>query len=589
MRNNMCSLCKLINLEELDLSGNGFEGSLPACLNNLTSLRLLDLSRNDFLTQYISLSYNHFEGSIYFGSLFNHSRLEVFELSSNNKYLKVETENPTWSFLLFQLKILRLSNCTLNWPSRVVPNFLLSQHDLRVVDLSYNHMTGDVPTWLLDNNTKLEYLSFESNSLTGVLDLGSSSKHSHIASTFHRLYFSSLEILNLSGNALQGYIPSSMGDMEWLGSLDLSNNNLSGQLPKHMMMGCISLEVLKLSNNSLHGTLPTKSNLTWLSSLSLDNNDFWGEISRGFLNSSFLRLLDVSSNSLMGQIPDWIGDFSALETLILSRNYLDGAVPTGFCKLNELRFLDLSHNKIGPTLPPCANLTNMKFLHLESNELTGPIPHVLAEATSLVTLNLRDNKLSSPIPPWISLLSKLRVLLLKGNQLEESIPLHFPIPPEIGNLSGIHTLNLSYNQLTRSIPQTFSNLKEIECLDLSHNRLTGQIPPQMVIELNFLTVFTVSHNNLSGQPLLCGLPLKRSCTPTSAPPAIKPLVSDNRENSSWEAIFLWSFGGSFGVAFLGIVAFLYLNSYYRELLFYFIGEHVPFLRSRVDKLSPVYE
>ncbi|KAJ9703062.1 hypothetical protein PVL29_004717 [Vitis rotundifolia] len=119
----------------------------------------------------------------------------------------------------------------------------------------------------------------------------------------------------------------------------------------------------------------------------------------------------------------------------------------------------------------------------------------------------------------------------------------------------------------------------------------------MVIELNFLTVFIVAHNNLSGKtperkfqfatfeqsnyegnPLLCGLPLERSCTPTSAPPAIKPPVLDNRENNSWEAIFLWSFGGSFGVALLGIVAFLYLNSYYREMLFYFIGEHVPFLQ-----------
>ncbi|XP_034699285.1 receptor-like protein 1 [Vitis riparia] len=579
-------------------------------------------------------------------------------------------------------------------------------------------MTGGVPTWLLDNNANLEHLSFRGNNLTGVLDLPSNSKHSHMFSLDFSLncihgelppfigsIFPRLEFLNLSGNALQGNIPSSMGDMEWLESLDLSNNHLSGQLPEHMMMGCISLVFLKLSNNSLLGTLPTISNLTQLKYLFLDNNDFSGKISHGFSNSSSLQILDISYNLLTGQIPDWIGDFSTLSALSLSRNHFDGAVPTGFCKLNKLRFLDLSHNKIGPTLPPCANLTNMKFLHLESNKLTGHIPHVLSEATSLVTLDLRDNTLSGPIPLWISLLSTLRVLLLNGNQLEDSIPLHLcqlksisildlshnhfsgtipfcldnitfgrespliddtfitesrlyefliigfddsqlsvytalsvnfelsaeseeiefitkrrsesymgnilyfmsgldlsgnkltgPIPPEIGNLSGIHTLNLSYNQLIGSIPETFSNLKEIESLDLSHNGLMGQIPPQMV-ELNFLSVFTVAHNNLSGKipewkfqfatfqqssyegnPLLCGLPLERSCTPINAPPAVKPPVSNNTENISWEAIFLWSFGGSYGVAFLGIIAFLYLNSSYRELLFYFIGKHVPFLR-----------
>ncbi|KAL6331564.1 hypothetical protein AAG906_011504 [Vitis piasezkii] len=597
---SMEGLCKL-NLEELDLSYNGFEGSLPACLNNLTSLRLLDLSRNDFRGT-IPSSLLQSEGSIYFGSLFNHSRLEVFELSSNNKYLKVEIENPTWSLPLFQLKILQLSNCTLNWPSQVVPSFLLSQYDLRVVDFGYNNMTGKVPTWLLANNTKLEYLSFESNSLTGVLDLGSSSIHYHMRlldfslncihgelPPFIGSIFPRLEVLNLSGNALQGNIPSSMGDMEQLGSLDLSNNNLSGQLPEHVMMSCISLEVLKLSNNSFHDTLPTKSSL--------------------------IQLL-------------------SLETLILSRNYLDGY---------------LSHNKIGPNPSSLCQSNKHEVLHLESNELTGPIPHVLAEATSLFTFkiegsSLKGNQLEDSIPLHLCQLKSISILDLSHNRLSGSIPpcldnitfgrevaliddtffmdgfrsgwdgpietysyesqifgyaymeinfktsaernkLTGPIPPEIGNLSGIHTLNLSYNQLIGSIPQTFSNLKEIESLDLSHNGLTGQIPPQMV-ELNFLTVFTVAHNNLSGKtperkfqfatfgqssyegnPLLCGLPLEQSCTPTSAPPAVKPPVSDNKENSSWETIFLWSFGGSYGVAFLGIFAFLYLNSYYRELLF----------------------
>ncbi|KAK2965443.1 hypothetical protein RJ640_017083 [Escallonia rubra] len=41
-----CGVCKLGNLQEWDLRNDGFEGNLPSCLVNFTSLRLLELSQN---------------------------------------------------------------------------------------------------------------------------------------------------------------------------------------------------------------------------------------------------------------------------------------------------------------------------------------------------------------------------------------------------------------------------------------------------------------------------------------------------------------------------------------------------------------
>lgn len=98
-----------------------------------------------------------------------------------------------------------------------------------------------------------------------------------------------------------------------------------------------------------------------------------------------------------------------------------------------------------------------------------------------------------------------------------------------------YTINLSHNHFGGYIPETFSNLKVAESLDISYNELTGQIPLQL-IELNNLAIFSVAHNNLSGKtlerkfqfmtfdqssyegnPLLCGLPLEQSCTPTGPP------------------------------------------------------------------------
>ncbi|XP_060210062.1 receptor-like protein 15 isoform X2 [Lycium barbarum] len=248
-------LCNLKNLQELDISRNSFKGSIPPCISNLTSLRLLDLSNNNLsgtipsdllrLTslEYFSLSLNHFEGSISLSLFANNSNLEVLKLGSLNNELHVDTENTPWK-PLFQLKVLRLSNCYLNDPSRSLPSFLLTQHDLRVVDLSCNSMVGKLPTWLLKNNARLEFLSLAQNSFTGLFVLPVDSKDldlfwldvskNDIQGLLHASIghiFPNLQYLNMSGNSFQGNIPHSIGNMNMLRSLDLSSNNFTGELP----------------------------------------------------------------------------------------------------------------------------------------------------------------------------------------------------------------------------------------------------------------------------------------------------------------------------------------------------------------------
>ena len=110
----------LKKLEDIELAGNGFEGMLPPCLNNLTSLSYLDISGNRFngnlssspiasLTslEYIDLSYNLFEGLFSFSLFANHSKLKGIQFLSDNNKLDIEIDN--WD-PLFQLKVLVLSN-----------------------------------------------------------------------------------------------------------------------------------------------------------------------------------------------------------------------------------------------------------------------------------------------------------------------------------------------------------------------------------------------------------------------------------------------------------------------------------------------
>ncbi|KAK4853597.1 hypothetical protein QYF36_011350 [Acer negundo] len=177
------------------------------------------------------------------------------------------------------------------------------------------------------------------------------------------------------------------------------------------------------------------------------------------------------------------------------------------------------------------------------------------------------------------------------------------IPHQIGNLTRILSLNLSYNHLTGSIPRTFSNLEQIESLDLSHNNLNGKIP-QNITDLFCLAVFSVAYNNLSGKiperiaqfgtfeessyqgnPLLCGLPLPKSC---GSPPLAPKAATDNDEDINFVDmdIFYISFTVRYIVVVLTIAIVLYVNPYWRRTWFdlvetwmtscyYFIIDHLP--------------
>ncbi len=245
----LTDLCALKKLEELDLARNYFEGILPPCLNNLTSLRLLDISSNRFggnlssfviasLTslEYIDLSYNLFEGLFSFSLFANHSKLKVIQFLSNHGKLEIETETPSWN-PLFQLKVLVLSNCNLNKPTGNIPKFLFDQHELEVVSISHSKFNGSFPIWLLENKTRLQVLNLRNNSFAGQfhlpsnhykdlrwLDVSDNNFDGQLQENIGKM-IPNLEYLNLSQNYFDGKLPASIGDMRNLTVLDLTANN----------------------------------------------------------------------------------------------------------------------------------------------------------------------------------------------------------------------------------------------------------------------------------------------------------------------------------------------------------------------------
>ncbi|CAL9750739.1 unnamed protein product [Musa acuminata subsp. burmannicoides] len=277
----------------LDLSNNSFVGPIPSSFEEGASLILL------------SLSHNHINGD--FPSFFCYMEsLEVLDLSNN--HLIGEISDCHNSFPTY-LRSLHLNNNNL---SGMIPSFLKHCNKLITVDLGENKLFSKIPTWIGRNHSSLKVLRLRSNLLYGTIPE-------------NIVDLTSLQVLDLSSNKFFGSLPSSLGNfnamvessllttkgsmvdyttiLSLVTSIDLSNNHLSGEIPKEMTK-LLGLRFLNLSNNHLTGRIPEKmGDMKQLESLDFSVNNLTGEIPSSFSAMSFLARLNLSYNNLSGKIP----------------------------------------------------------------------------------------------------------------------------------------------------------------------------------------------------------------------------------------------------------------------------------------------
>ncbi|XP_042978586.1 receptor-like protein 45 isoform X3 [Carya illinoinensis] len=486
--------CALKKLEVLDLSHNDFEGIPPPCINNMTSLVVLDISTNKFngnasssyvkgsrtSLEYIDFSYNQFVGLFSFNLFANYSKLEVLRFNGQNDKVEIETESSMgWSFL-FQLKIIELSDCILNKFTGSISKFLLVQHELDTVNLSHSKLKGSFPNWLIENNTRLRVLGLQNNYLEGQLylptlihtnmtwmDVSTNYLDGKLQENIGKI-FPNLLYLNLSNNNLEGSLPSSISGMLYLEVLDLSFNSFSGGVPRELNTGCLSLTVLNLAHNSFKGAIFVGRNQKFLL---MNDNEFTSIIP--VLNSTiYLWYLDISHNEISGTMPQWLGNTSYVTTLIMANNGFYGRIP---CELSMRGTLDLSHNLFTGSLPFCLNLPELKHLYLQGNNFTGPIPKVLFNFSSLLTLDIGDNNFTGSISVEIKQLQGLKVLLLSGNRFTGIIP------NQLCLLTAIRIMDLSKNDFSGTIPQCLNEINFGKTVEPSSSGKLYPISPLVML------------------------------------------------------------------------------------------------------------
>ncbi|KAF4371214.1 hypothetical protein F8388_020941 [Cannabis sativa] len=325
---------------------------------------------------------------------------------------------------------------------------------LRTCYLSLNHFEGKVPKSMgsLCNVRELVMFGNTFNStLDDIINILNHCKHN-----------SSLEILNLGSNKLQGtfpknveHFPMSLKEMTTEKDQDSRGNEVMAET--HVPVNCAT-SIAKLSTLKL---------------LDVSNNSFTGVIYETHLeNLSKLDHIDLSSNAnltlklsnkwvpcfqlqYIGVIPSSISSLYQIETLILGKNNLSGTLPSSMKNCTRLVFLDvgennlrgnISHNNINGMIPFCFNnFTSLMSSHDEKFDDVG-------------SLQIEDDQKEFE-----------KELELDNHFYDDKlIPVYYT--------EGMLIDKLNYNHFHGVMPSNLCHLDSIRILDISHNNINGMIP-----------------------------------------------------------------------------------------------------------------
>ncbi|GKV46726.1 hypothetical protein SLEP1_g53701 [Rubroshorea leprosula] len=483
------SIFNLTHLTFLSLSSNKLLGHVPSWLFSLPSISYLDLHNNcltgpidhvempNLILQRVYLSNNEISGSIpsSFFDLVNLTRvnlssnnlsgtitsdmllklvdLEELDLS-NNSLLSLSNNDTAVNYSFPNLLSLKFSSCNIH----KFPSFLSKAESLLHLDISNSEISGSIPSSFFDL-VNLIVVDLSSNNLGGTITANMLSKLVNLRS----LDLSNNSLLSLSNNGIAvNYsfpnlqtlkfsscnihkFPSFLRKAESLRELDISKNNISGQIHKWEIEG-MSLRILNLSYNFLTGI------------------DSFG--------SGNLETVDLRSNLLQGSLPI-PSTWDSMQQLFISGNNLNGEIPFSYCNLTSLGVLDLAYNSLGGKIPEClGNLSNLAFLDLRMNKFQGRIPNSFVNKSELRTLTLNGNQLEGILPRSLVNCSNLEILDVGNNNLNDTFPDWLGVLPSLKVL--ILRSNGFHGAINNSMPASY--FPQLRIIDVAQNDFMGLLP-----------------------------------------------------------------------------------------------------------------
>lgn len=360
------------------MGSKGLSGTLPSDLNQLSQLVTLSFQDNSLFGALPSLANLQFLQEIYLdGNNFTSIDKDFFTnlTSLQTVSLGDNIHLAPWSIPdgLIESKSLAIFYASNVKIQGSIPGLFGSMPSLKELRLSYNNLTGSLPSSLSGTSIQKLWINNQATGVSGTIDILAT--------------MTDLTQVWLQQNAFTGPIPD-LSNCTQLFDLQLRDNQFSGIVPSSLM-NLPQLVNVSLRNNKLQGPLPQFAKGV---NAELDNNKFC-RTDAGPCDSQVTALLEVAGA---------LGYPTTLADSWPGNNACDGWLSIS-CDSQKKNVTIVNFAKKGFTgtiSPAFANLTSLQTLILSDNKLTGSIPKGLTGLTQLQVLDVSNNNLTGEIPTF---------------------------------------------------------------------------------------------------------------------------------------------------------------------------------------------
>lgn len=362
---------------------------------------------------------------------------------------------------------------------------------------------------------------------------------------FERL--SVLTHLNLSYSGFYGQVPTSIGKLTSLISLDLSSihgidgaeidtlydimdsfNLLLLQEPsfKTLMANLTNLRELYLdgvdiSSSGEDWSRTLGNSVPQLQILSMANCRLLGPIHSSISRLHSLNVINLKLNRISDVIPEFFADLSNLRVLRVSYNNFRGRFPHRIFQLKNLTVLDVSNNnQLSGYVPKFPNGSSLETLNLQETSFSGVRMSNFGNLISLAELGLDGRSITmEPLYLFANKLDSIDILQLSLTDFSGEVGSFFSwirhlkslttlklsncysskiMPSWIGNLTHLKSLDIRYCGFTEPIPSSIGNLTRLESLTISDCAFSGRLPSSIgnLKNLKFLEVLDIGNNQI---------------------------------------------------------------------------------------------